>query len=78
MTSSKTTEWFKDISAKGGLKRALSYEGVSLWWFNEFGLYYLVENYVKNQKDSIGSTFKKDRPKLILKSAKYYITLKSF
>ena len=76
MITGKTAEWIKDISTKSGLKKVLDYEGISLWWFYEFGLYYLIEDYIKNQEDS-ESTLKKDTHKFLLKSAKYYITSKA-
>ena len=77
MIINKTIEWLKDISTKGGLKKALDYGGISLWWFYEFGLYYLVKDYIKNQKDSNRSALKKDTPKFISKVDKYYVTSKA-
>ena len=77
MITSKTTEWIKNISTKSGLKKVLDYEGISLWWFSNFGLYYLVEDYVKNKKSNGRGIFKSSKTKFILKSAKYYITSKA-
>jgi glycosyltransferase involved in cell wall biosynthesis len=75
ITTSKTVEWLKDISTKSGLKKALSYEDISLWWYFEPPLCFLVENYIKNKKYGSG-TLKKDTPKTILKFAKYWFTSK--
>ena len=77
MITGKTAEWIKELSTKSGLKKALDYEGVSLWWFYEFGLYYSVENYIKNKKSNGRGIFKRGKTKFILKFAKYYITLKA-
>ena len=77
MITGKSVGWIKGINTKSGLKKALGYEGISLWWFYEFGLYYLIEDYIKNQKES-KSTLKKVMPKFFLKFANnYYITSKA-
>ena len=77
MITGKIVGWIKDISTKSGLKKALGYEGISLWWFYEFGLYYSVENYIKNKKSNGRGIFKRGKTKFILKFAEYYITLKA-
>ena len=77
ITPDKTIECLKDISTRGRLKKALSYEGISLWWFYEFGLYYLIEKYVKNKKYDGEGAFKRNKPKFISKLAKYYVTSKT-
>jgi len=42
--------WLKAISNRNNIKKRLSYGNVSLWWFYEFGLTYLVKNLLKNKK----------------------------
>ena len=77
ITPNKTIEWLKDISTRGRLKKALSYEGISLWWFYEFELYYLIEKYVKNKKYDGEGAFKRNKPKFISKFAKYHIIFRA-
>jgi len=77
ITPNKTSEWLIDISTKSGLKKALNYQDISLWWFYEFELYYSAEDYIKNKRNGSKDAGKKDRPKIILKLAKYYISFKA-
>ena len=67
--NNKTSEYLKTISTKSGLKKSLDYEGVSLWWFFEFELYYLMNNHIKKNEGS-NSVFKKDMP---FKCLNYYL-----
>lgn len=77
MTPNKTIEWLRDTSTKSGLKKALIYEGISLWWFYEFGLFYLVKDYVKNKKCDGEGAFKRNKPKFVSKFAKYHIIFRA-
>ena len=76
MITNKTAEWLKDISTKSELKKALSYEGISLWWFYEQGLCDSLESYVNKKYNGKGA-FKKGTPKFISNLAKYYVTSKA-
>jgi hypothetical protein len=77
ITPNKIAVWLKSISTQSGLKKVLDYEGFSLWRFYEFRLYRLVEDHIKNQKESSRGTLKRDTPKPILKFANYYFTSKA-
>jgi len=75
--STRIIEMLGNISTKSGVKKALNYEGISLWWFYGFGLFYLVENYVKNKKYDGGGAFKRNKPKFISKFGNYYIIFRA-